>query len=158
MTVSARRACFLGGQHARHWMHYHPIQPICSSEERYSYRPDKNCRAISHCRWQHACRGDGEYTCVQETLQVAVSSKLKETMLISCDDLHKLRVIPADFPNTVLAVNINEQLGALKRKLLTAFDRTLSDELKPSLMSCDPMSITLQPEAIPICVTTARVV
>ena len=36
---------------------------------------------------------------IQATLQVAVSSELKETMLISCDDLCKLRVIPADFPN-----------------------------------------------------------
>ena len=35
---------------------------------------------------------------IQATLQVAVSSELKETMLISCDDLCKLRVIPADFP------------------------------------------------------------
>ena len=31
---------------------------------------------------------------IQATLKVAVSSELKETMLISCDDLRKLRVIP----------------------------------------------------------------
>ena len=31
------------------------------------------------------------------TLNVAVSSDLKESMLISCDDLCKHRVIPADF-------------------------------------------------------------
>ena len=42
---------------------------------------------------------------IQATLRVAVSSELKENMLISCDDLRKLRVIPADFPNTVLAVH-----------------------------------------------------
>ena len=71
----------------------------------------------------------------------------------NCADLHKLGVVPADFPNAVLAVKTNEQLGALKRKLLTAFDR----KLNPSPMNCDPMSITLQPDAIPICVTTARV-
>ena len=41
---------------------------------------------------------------IQATLRVAVSSELKENMLISCDDLRKLRVIPADFPNAVLAV------------------------------------------------------
>ena len=41
---------------------------------------------------------------IQATLPVAVSSELKETMLISCDDLRKLRVIPADFPNAVLTV------------------------------------------------------
>ena len=38
------------------------------------------------------------------TIDVAISSKLKESMLISCDDLHKLHVIAADFPNTVLAI------------------------------------------------------
>ena len=41
---------------------------------------------------------------IQATLRVAVSSELKENMLISCDDLRKLRVIPADFPNGVLSV------------------------------------------------------
>ena len=40
---------------------------------------------------------------IQATLNVAISSELRENMLISCDDLRKLRVIPADFPNTVLA-------------------------------------------------------
>ena len=92
---------------------------------------------------------------VQAMLQVAVSSELKETMFISCDDLRKLCVIPADFPNVVLAVKTNKQLGALKHKLFAAFDRTLSKELNPSPMNCDPMLITLQPDAVPICVTTA---
>ena len=41
----------------------------------------------------HVCKQN-----VQATLQVAVRSELKETMLISCDDLHKLHVIPADLP------------------------------------------------------------
>ena len=41
---------------------------------------------------------------IQEMLQVAVSSELKETMFISCDNLRKLCVIPADFPNAVLTV------------------------------------------------------
>ena len=31
---------------------------------------------------------------IQETLKLAMISELKETMLISCDDLRKLRVIP----------------------------------------------------------------
>ena len=47
---------------------------------------------------------------IQATLQVAVSSELKETMFISCDDLRKLRVIPADFPNAVLTVRSTNQL------------------------------------------------
>ena len=33
---------------------------------------------------------------IQATLNVVISSELKETMLISCDDLRKLRVIPED--------------------------------------------------------------
>ena len=93
---------------------------------------------------------------IQAALQVAVCSELKETMIISCDDLHKLRIIPADFPNTVLAVKTNKLLVALNRKLLTTFDKTLSNELNPSPMNSDPMYITLQTDAIPICVTTAR--
>ena len=81
----------------------------------------------------HVCTND-----VQAMLQVAVSSELKETMLISWEDLRKLRVIPADFPNAVLSVKTNEQLAVLKRKLLKTFDRTLSDELNPSPMKCAP--------------------
>ena len=50
---------------------------------------------------------------IQATLQVAVSIELKETILISCDDLCKLRVIPADFPNAVLTVKTSNQLSSL---------------------------------------------
>ena len=99
----------------------------------------------------HICAQD-----VQATLNVAVSSELKESMLISCDDLCKLRVIPADFPNTVLVVKTNEQLIKLKRKFLNEFEKTLSNDLNPLPMNCDPMSIKLQPDAIPVCVTTAH--
>ena len=88
---------------------------------------------------------------IKATLQVAVSSELKETMLISCDDLHKLRVIPADFPNTVLIVKSSNLLTSLKTKLLRKFDKTLSDELNPEPMRCSPMSIALQDDAISIC-------
>ena len=93
---------------------------------------------------------------IQATLQVAVSSELKETMLISCDDLRKLRVIPADFPNAVLAVIQPNQLSSLRTKLLRKFDKTLSDDLNPEPMKCSPMSISLENNAVPICVTTAR--
>ena len=55
---------------------------------------------------------------IQATLRVAVSSELKENVLISCDDLRKLRVIPADFPNTVLAVHQTNKLAHLKTCLL----------------------------------------
>ena len=79
---------------------------------------------------------------IQATLRVAVSSELKENMLISCDDLRKLSVIPADFPNTVLAVNQTNQLALLKAKLLQKFDKTLSDDLNPEPMKCTPVSYT----------------
>ena len=68
---------------------------------------------------------------IQATLQVAVSSELKETMLISCDDLRKLRIIPADFPNAALTVKSPTRLKSLKTKLLRIFDKTLSDNLNP---------------------------
>ena len=93
---------------------------------------------------------------IQATLRVAVSSELKENMLISCDDLRKLRVIPVDFPNTVLAVTQTNQLAQLKAKLLQKFDKTLSDDLDPEPMKCTPMSIALEDNASSTCVTTAR--
>ena len=52
-------------------------------------------------------------------------------MLISCDDLRKLCVIPADFPNAVLSVRPANNLSHLKAKLLRQFDTTLSDDLNP---------------------------
>ena len=93
---------------------------------------------------------------IQATLQVAVSSELKETMLISCDYLRRLRILPADFPSAVLTVKTNNQLVALRTKLLRKLDKTLSDVLNPLPMKCPPMSISLQDDTIPICVTTAR--
>ena len=87
---------------------------------------------------------------------MAVSSELKENMLISCDDLRKLRVIPADFPNAVLAVQQPNKLVHLKSKLMQKFDKTLSDDLNPEPMRCTPMSIALQDNARPTCATTAR--
>ena len=93
---------------------------------------------------------------IHATLQVAVSSELKETMPISCDNLRKLRVIPADLPNTAFTVKQPNQLSSLKTKLLRMFNNTLSDDLNPEPIRCSPMSISLQNDAIPICVTTAR--
>ena len=61
---------------------------------------------------------------------------MKETMLISCDDLRKLCVIPADFPNAVLSVRPANNLSHLKAKLLRQFDTTLSDDLNPEPMRC----------------------
>ena len=83
-----------------------------------------------------------------------MSSELKENMLISCDDLRKLRVIPADFPNAVLAVQQSNKLSHLKAKLMQRFDS--SDDLNPEPMRCPPMSIALQEHATPTCVTMAR--
>ena len=78
---------------------------------------------------------------IQATLRVAVSSELKENMIISCDDFRKLRIIPADFPNAVLSVGQSNKLSHLKAKLMQRFDSTLSDDLNPEPMRCPPMSI-----------------
>ena len=99
----------------------------------------------------HVCANN-----IQSTLQVAVSSELKETMLISCNDLRKLRVIPAEFPNAVLTVKSSNLLASLKTKLLRKFDKTLCDELNPEPMRCSPMFIALQDDAVPICITTSH--
>ena len=77
-------------------------------------------------------------------------------MLISCDDLRKFCVIPADFPNALLTVKQPNPLSSMKAKLLCLFDKTLSDDLNPKPMRCNPMTISLENDAVPICVTTAR--
>ena len=77
-------------------------------------------------------------------------------MPISYDDLRKIRVIPADFPNTVLTVKQLNPLSSLKTRLLRLFDKTLTDDLNPESMRCHPMSISLENDAVLICVTTAR--
>ena len=65
-------------------------------------------------------------------------------------------MIPADFPNVVLSVGQANKLSHLKAKLLSRFNSTLSDDLNPEPMRCLPMSISLQDDATPTCVTTAR--
>ena len=45
---------------------------------------------------------------------------------------------------------------SLKTKLMQKFDKTLSDDLNPEPMRYTPMSIALQDNATPTCVTTAR--
>lgn len=71
---------------------------------------------------------------VQATLDVAVSSNLKENMFIICDDLRTILVIPQDFPNTV-AVKQNKQPQQMKDRLLCKFDTLFNDELNPPPMN-----------------------
>ena len=65
-------------------------------------------------------------------------------------------MIPADFPNAVLSIRQPNNLSHLKARLLRLFDKTLSDDLNPEPMRCNPMSISLQEDAVPTCVITAR--
>ena len=106
LTITARRARFLGGQHSRHRLQNHTLKSICCSKERYPQGRTKTVELYHAAGGSMHVEGMANIcVCannIQATLQVAVSSKLKETMLISCDDLRKLRVIPADFPNAVL--------------------------------------------------------
>ena len=55
-------------------------------------------------------------------------------------------------------IKTNEQLIAIKNRLLVKFDTTQSDDLNrfTSSMICDPRSIKQHDDAIPVCVTTAR--
>ena len=99
--------------------------------------------------WPNECVCSGR---TRNIRRVAISSDLKEKMRFRCDDLSKLRIISAHFPNTVLAVKTNRQLLAIKNRLLEKFNTTLN----PSPMNCNPMNIKLQDNAIPIWVTRAR--
>ena len=91
---------------------------------------------------------------IRTTLVVAISSDLRKNMLISCDDLPKLRVVPSDLPNTVQAVKANKQLLDINHRLLLNFNTALSNELNPSPMNGSPMNIKLQENAKPVCVMT----
>ena len=56
---------------------------------------------------------------IQATLQVAVSSELKETMLISCDDLRKLREYPGRLPECHPDSKVNEPANVPEDKTPT---------------------------------------
>ena len=58
-----------------------------------------------------------------------VSSDLRDDLLVGCEDLRKLKILPANFPHqTVRAVTTIE---SMKQKLLDKFPYTLSDSFSP---------------------------
>ena len=65
---------------------------------------------------------------LMRTVNAVVSSDLRDDLLIGCEDLRQLHIIPANFPQqTVRTVT----LGSMKQKLLERFPDTLSDSLSP---------------------------
>ena len=79
--------------------------------------------------------------------------------LAKCDFLHHAahQLALEDEENSAAWMQAQDQLQPMQNTIeLRKFDKTLSDDLNPEPMKCSPMSISLENDAVPICVTTAR--
>ena len=77
---------------------------------------------------------------VQATSEILVSPDIVENMLVSCQDLVKLQVIPKGFPNQ--RIQWCQSTGEFKNILINEFAGVLSDDLNPEPMKSEkPMHI-----------------
>ena len=89
----------------------------------------------------------GECTDIQ-----AISTKdIAEDMLISFVDLSDLQRVPVGFPNTVIINRIN---GA-ESNFLSEFADVMSDDMSPTSMRCEPMTISFYKNVRPVKIMTA---
>ena len=82
-------------------------------------------------------------------VDAVISSDLCDDLLIGCEDLRQLKIIPSNFPHqTVGAVTT---LSSMKQSLLDKFPETLSDSLSPVPMKTadGDMHISMDRDAIP---------
>ena len=88
-------------------------------------------------------------------IHALVSPAITDDMLVSCNDLINLEIIPRDFPN--VRIQNCRRIKKFKDILIGEFPEVLSDELNPEPMKTDkPMHITLLPRATPKKVLSAR--
>ena len=83
------------------------------------------------------------------SVDAVISSDLRDDLLVGCEDLRKLKIIPANFPHqTVRAVS---SIESMKQKLLEKFPDTLSDSLSPVPMRTPDghMHISMDQHATP---------
>ena len=83
------------------------------------------------------------------SIAAVISSDLRDDLLVGCEDLRKLKIIPANFPHqTVRSVATVE---SMKQRLLDKFPDTLSDSLSPVPMqtSSGHMHINMDHSATP---------
>ena len=92
---------------------------------------------------------------INHKIHTLVSPAITEDMLVSCNDLINLEIIPRDFPN--VRIQNCWSIKEFEDILIGVFLGVLSDELNPEPMKTDkPMHITLLPGATPKAVLSVR--
>ena len=83
------------------------------------------------------------------SVDAVISSDLHDDLLVGCEDLHKLKIIPANFPHQI--VRAVSSIKSMKQKLLEKFPDTLSDTLSPAPMHTPDghMHISMDQHATP---------
>ena len=65
---------------------------------------------------------------LMRSINAVISSDLRDDLLVGCEDLRQLHIIPANFPHqTVRSVAVE----SMKQRLLERLPETLSDSLSP---------------------------
>ena len=81
-------------------------------------------------------------------IHALVSPAITEDMLVSCNDLIRLEIIPQNFPND--RIQNCRSIKQFKDVLIGEFPTVLSNDLNPEPMKTEkPMPITLLPTRIP---------
>ena len=92
---------------------------------------------------------------ITRNIHALVSPANPEDMLVSCNDLIRLEIIPRHFPN--VRIQNCPSIKEFKDILISQFPGVLSDKLNPKPMETDkPMHIILLPGATPRKVLCAR--
>ena len=83
------------------------------------------------------------------SVEAVISSDLHYNLLVGCEDLRRLKIIPANFPHqTVRSVS---SFASMKQKLLEKYPDTLSDSLSSIPMKTPDghMHINMDKDATP---------
>ena len=83
------------------------------------------------------------------SVEAVISSDLHDDLLIGCEDLRRLKIIPANFPHQI--VRAVSSFASMKQKLLEKYPDALSDSLSPVPMQTADgyMHINMDKDATP---------
>ena len=92
---------------------------------------------------------------ITRKIHTLMSPVITEDMLVSCNNLIRLEIIPRNFPN--VRIQNCRSIKEFEDILIGEFPSVLSDELNPEPMKTEkPMRITMLPGATPKKVLSAR--